>query len=223
MPCGTPLIPGTNKNAEEAINVKNALIYQSSEYDCGPTCLLNAVRFLFEREEILPDVLKHIWLMGNDTYCENGCVGCHGTSRAAMRYMGAWFREYGKGCGFPVDAEFRSREEARVAPGTPAWQCLERGGCVVMRCFAGHIPHYVLLTALLDQDEIGLFDPYEEEPDFQGPGRRVIRSAPRRMNRAVQYALLNLETDADYAMGPLDTRETLLIWRTDQDPEKEKP
>ena len=78
--------------------MKNDLISQSSEYDCGPTCLLNAVRFLFEREEIQPGVLKHIWVMGNDTYCEKGRLGFHGTSRAAMRYMADWLREYGKHC-----------------------------------------------------------------------------------------------------------------------------
>ncbi len=32
--------------------MKNLLIYQSTEYDCGPTTLTNAIRYLFDREEI---------------------------------------------------------------------------------------------------------------------------------------------------------------------------
>ena len=32
--------------------MKNPLHYQLTEYDCGPTSLLNAISFLFEREEI---------------------------------------------------------------------------------------------------------------------------------------------------------------------------
>ena len=194
--------------------MKNALIYQSSEYDCGPTCLLNAVRFLFEREEVPPFILRQIWLMGNDTCCEKGGPGLRGTSRASMRYMAEWLREYGKNCHFPVDALFLENEQAQVLPGGEAWHWLEAGGCAVMRCFAGGIPHFVLLTALLPDGEIGLFDPYEEEPDFQGSGRRIVRDQPRRMNRAVDYRLVNLFAHEDYAMGKPEERELLLIRRT---------
>ena len=37
--------------------MKNPLHYQFSEYDCGPTSMQNAISFLFEREEIPPEVL----------------------------------------------------------------------------------------------------------------------------------------------------------------------
>ena len=197
--------------------MKSDLIYQSSEYDCGPTCMTNAIRFLFERKEIMPGLLKHIWLMGNDTYCEKGRVGCHGTSKAAMRYMADWFNAYAKGWQFPIAAEFVENEDAIAEPGGRLWQCLERGGCAVMRCTAGGIPHYVLLTAILPEGEIGLFDPYEEEPDFKEPGRRVIDGKPKQYNRAVRYDLLNLQEVSDYAMGEYKDRELLLIWR--QEPE----
>ncbi len=42
--------------------MKNFLIYQSSEYDCGPVSLINGIRYLFEREEIYPDLVKFIML-----------------------------------------------------------------------------------------------------------------------------------------------------------------
>ena len=193
--------------------MKNDLICQSSEYDCGPTSLTNALRFLFEREEILPGLLKHIWLMGNDTYCEKGRLGCHGTSKAAMRYMAEWFNGYAKGFRFPIAAEFLENERAEVAPGGRAWDCLQKGGCAVMRCSAGGIGHYVLLTAVLPDNEIGLFDPYQEDPVFTEPGRRVVHGQPKRCNRAVRYDLLNLRDKSDYAMGEYKDRELLLIWR----------
>ena len=40
--------------------MKNPLHYQLTEYDCGPTSLLNAISFLFEREEIPPEVIRNI-------------------------------------------------------------------------------------------------------------------------------------------------------------------
>ena len=200
--------------------MKNLLIHQSSEYDCGPTCLVNAMRYLFEREEIQPGVLKHIWVMGNDTYCDEGHVGFHGTSRAAMRYMADWLREYGRGCRFPVDAQFLENGDCQVTPESQTGKWLKEGGCAVMRCFAGTIPHYVLLTGWINETEIGLFDPYDEEPDFQEPGRRVVSGQPRKMNRAVRYDLLNLTEHADYAMGEEDIREIVLIRRTDKEAAK---
>ena len=47
--------------------MKNVLNYQSTEYDCGPTTILNAIRFLFNRQEIPPALVKGIWLYCNDT------------------------------------------------------------------------------------------------------------------------------------------------------------
>ncbi len=84
--------------------MKNDLIHQSCEFDCGPTCMVNAMRYLFDREEIQPGVLKHIWIMGIDTYCDHGHIGRHGTSRASMKYMTEWLQEYGRGCKFPISA-----------------------------------------------------------------------------------------------------------------------
>ena len=47
--------------------MKNLLNYQSSEYDCGPVSLTNAIRYLFDREVIYPDIIKYIMLYCLDT------------------------------------------------------------------------------------------------------------------------------------------------------------
>ena len=52
--------------------MKNFLLTQSTEYDCGPVTLVNAMRFLFDREEIPPALIRAIWLYANDTYNEQG-------------------------------------------------------------------------------------------------------------------------------------------------------
>ena len=196
--------------------MKNLLNYQSSEFDCGPTSLTNAIRYLFEREEVAPCILKHIWVMGNDTFCDEGQVGKHGTSKASMRYMADWMNGFGKGCKFPIAARFLELDDAKVQPGNEAWQCLQNGGCAVIRCITGGIPHYVLLTGILENGEIGLFDPYEEEVDFSADSAcRVIGDQPRAMNRGVRYSRLNQTDTEDYAMGTSETREMLLIWRND--------
>ena len=194
--------------------MKNDLISQSSEFDCGPTTLVNAMRFLYEREEIPPAILKHIWTMGNDTFNEEGHVGKHGTSKASMRYMAEWLNAYARGCRFPVAARFLELDDAVVAPGSDIWQCLERGGCVLMRCFAGGYGHYVLLTTILSETELGLFDPYYEIPAAHEDPWRVVEGEPKRMNRAVDISVINREDASDYAMGKKAIREILMIERT---------
>ena len=42
--------------------MKNPLHYQISEYDCGPTSMLNAIIYLFDRDEIPPEVIRNTML-----------------------------------------------------------------------------------------------------------------------------------------------------------------
>ena len=51
--------------------MKNLLIYQSTEYDCGPTTLTNAIRYLFDREEIYPDISIVLILIMKQAKLEN--------------------------------------------------------------------------------------------------------------------------------------------------------
>lgn len=42
--------------------MNNPLRYQMTEYDCGPTSMLNAVSYLFPRDEIPPEIIRSIML-----------------------------------------------------------------------------------------------------------------------------------------------------------------
>jgi hypothetical protein len=67
--------------------MKNPLSYQATEFDCGPTTLTNAISYLFKREEIPPDVIKHIVLYSLDAYNCKGEFGKSGTSGMAMMFL----------------------------------------------------------------------------------------------------------------------------------------
>ena len=70
--------------------MKTPLRYQFSEYDCGPTTMLNAVSYLFEREEIPPEIIRNVMLYSLDCYSQNGEPGRAGTSRMAMMFLSNW-------------------------------------------------------------------------------------------------------------------------------------
>ena len=199
--------------------MKNLLNYQSSEYDCGPVSLINALRYLYEREEILPDIVKFIMLYCMDTYSEAGEPCKHGTSAAAMNYIGCWLNQISTVRHFPIHCEFMSGEDVTVYPDGKIYRALKEGSVVVLRLFLD-VAHYVLLTGVSD-DEVLFFNPYYEEPDTPGfdveysaDGIRFIDGQPKKANRAVSFERLNRTTREYYEMGEFPCREALILTRT---------
>lgn len=196
--------------------MKNFLNYQTSEYDCGPTTILNGIRFLFEREEIPPTLIKGIMMYGNDTFNDDGEAGKRGTTKSAIKYMACWLTGFSKGCGFPIKAEYVIEEETEICEGSKTMNCLKAGGAALMFCWTGGYGHYVLLTGI-DGDCIELFDPYYEENlklTMEEHGAIVVEGKPRTMNRLVKMEVLNRKDKSDYAMGDYEKRVNLLMWNT---------
>lgn len=197
--------------------MKNLLNYQSSEYDCGPVSLTNAVRFLFEREDIYPDIIKYIMLYCLDSYDEAGEVGKRGTSASAMMFLANWLNQFGQMKKFPISCEFLSGEEVHIGQADKIVCALQQGGAVVLRLFLD-VPHYVLLTGI-EGDSLYIFDPYYEEEDdpelseeYSEPGIVFISDQPKRANRLVSIERLNRTGEGFYEMGPLDLREAVIVF-----------
>lgn len=196
--------------------MKNYLNYQSTEYDCGPTTVTNAVRYLFEREQIPPTLIKGIMMYGNDTFNDNGESGKRGTSREAIHYLACWLNGFSKGCGFPLHAEALNGEEAALTPSSRTYQCVAEGGAALIYCWSGGYGHYVLLTSI-EEDGIGLFDPYYEDDlilTMEEHGARIVTDQPCRMNRVVRMEVINSTEKCDFAMGAWEQRQNLLLWNT---------
>lgn len=199
--------------------MKNLLNYQTSEYDCGPVSLLNGIRYLFEREEILPDLVKFIMLYCMDTYNEAGELCKHGTSAAAMNYMASWMNHFGVVKKFPLACEFLTGEEVVIAPENRIGLALRQGGVVVLHTFLG-VPHYVLLTGI-EGDRALLFDPFYEEIDdpeldeeYSTDEIEFIFDAPKKANRSVSIERMNRTSKDYYEMGEYACREALIMYNT---------
>lgn len=197
--------------------MKNLLNYQSSEYDCGPVTLTNAVRYLFEREEIYPDIIKYIMLYCLDSYNEAGEIGKRGTSASAMLFLSNWLNQFGLIKNFPISCEFLSGQEVQINPAGKIISALRQGGVVVIRLFL-EVEHYVLLTGI-ENDSIYLFDPYYEEEndpelsiEYHEPGIAFINDQPKRANRLVSIERLNRTGEGFYEMGPYDIREAVIVF-----------
>ena len=201
--------------------MKNPLHYQLSEYDCGPTSMLNAISFLFDREDVPPEIIRNIMLYSLDCYGAGGAFGKSGTSRTAMMFLSNWLDGYGQTCSLPISSSYISGKSVYIGNESLINDTLRRRGVVVVRLHYG-VEHYVLLTGERE-GKILLFDPWFEEPESSSDMFRpacssenlrviVTTDHPFEYNRIVPNAVFNKETHDFYALGEMEQREAVLLF-----------
>ena len=200
--------------------MKNPLHYQLSEYDCGPTCMLNAVSFLFAREDIPHEVIRNIMLYCLDRYDSEGVPGKCGTSCTAMMFLSNWLNGYGKIGRLPVSGSYLSGKSVYIGKNSLINDALHRGGAAVVLVYY-EVAHYVLLTGE-SNGSVMMFDPYYQEEAFPQTDIILTSEHPFNYNRIVPEAYFNRETHELYALGETDMREAVLLFndRTKLTPEK---
>lgn len=190
--------------------MKNPLHYQLSEYDCGPTAMLDAVSYLFPREAIPPELIRNIMLYCLDCYSAEGVPGKSGTSTAAMMFLSNWLNGFGKIGQLPVTSRYLSGRNVYVGKGGEISDALRHGGAVVVRLFYDE-PHYVLLTGE-EEGKIRMFDPYYRDEPFLEKDILLEKDHPFAYNRVVPEYYFNRETEDIYALGPMEKREAVLLF-----------
>lgn len=192
--------------------MKNPLSYQSTEYDCGPTTVINAINYLFPREEIYPDVIKCIIQYCLDSYNDSGEAYKNGTTGMAMMFLANWLNHFGKVKKWPIQCEMVNGREVYIGENSRIGECLQQGGVAVTRVMLG-CWHYILLTGM-DGKKVSAFDPYYRKNPFKDKGIQMVANEPKKRNRKITYEVLNRESDNDYSLGKLQQRECMLIYNT---------
>lgn len=193
--------------------MNNPLRYQISSYDCGPTALLNAISYLFPREEIPAEIIRNIMLYSLDCYGPGGTPGKAGTSRMAMRFLANWLDGFGKATPLPLSATYLSGQAVRLSQESLINDALYRGGAVVVRLFYD-VEHYVLLTGI-QGDRVLMFDPWYlpgNDQQMLDTKVEVTLSHEAAYNRIVPQELFNREENQLYALGPVAMREAVLLF-----------
>lgn len=190
--------------------MKNPLRYQKTEYDCGPSSMLNAVSVLFEREEIPPEILRSIMLYCLDCFGADGASGKRGTSCTAMMFLSNWLNGFGQTGSLPISSQYLAGESVNFSQNSRLRDALLRGGVAVVRLdFEGW--HYVVLTGLQGEN-MRLFDPYYREEPFDDPNLQMVWDHPTEYNRIVPISYLEKTIIEPYAFGPAEGREAVLLF-----------
>lgn len=192
--------------------MKTPLQYQISEYDCGPASLQNALRFLFEREEVPPEIIRNIMLYCLDGFDRLGRPGCAGTSHTAMLFLSHWLTGYGEVSKLPLVTQYVTGRRVNMRTDGLVLDALHRHGVAVVRLWLEEVEHYVLLTGERG-GRVLMFDPYYAT-EVDTPEVEVTFAKPFAYNRIVPATLFERESQETYALGPGEAREAVLLFNT---------
>lgn len=184
------------------------LNYQRTEYDCGPTSVLNAINYLFEREYVPPEIIPKVLTATLDAYNSLGEYGRKGTSQTAMNYLSIWLNQFSFSKGLPLSTIHITGKAVNMLPDGLVVSTLLGGGAAVMRLMhSGH--HYVLITGL-SKESVELFDPYyitESSPESS-----YSVSDQECCNRRVPLKVMLTEGSSPYNMIPTESRDAILFF-----------
>ncbi len=190
------------------------LQYQLTEYDCGPTSVINALRLLFDRKLLHPDMLQGVYRYCLEGFNCHGEMGKTGTSRCAMHFLADWFNQYAKQRHFPIRTESFGGDDAYLTPDSAILRGLRAGGCALIRCHFG-CEHYILLTGLAEDGEsVYAFDPYYLDKPLRRRDITRIPDRPCYANCRISIARLNREDKDYYTMGNSTMRECVIFYNT---------
>jgi len=190
--------------------MKIPLRFQITSFDCGTVSLMNAISYLFEREEIPAELIKAISMYTLDCYDEKGNFGHCGTSRESITFVSNWINNFSKAKDLSIKCKKHEGEEVTL---DKIKKCIAKKGVVLVRLWQKS-EHYVLVTDI-DDELVYLFDPfYLEENHYDNePEVRMVFDKPFSHNRTVSIKRFISEATKDFAMGKINKREIVLINR----------
>lgn len=176
---------------------KTPLTYQITEYDCGTTCVVNAIKYLFNREEIVPQMYKKILEETLDKSFNNE-IGKGGTTNISLRKL--CNELYVKG-GKNVDIISKELSQDNVSIYNKELEKEIVNGCVAILKVYQEVSHYVLLTKL-DESFAYIFDPYYLPINYydNDDSVEIVKDRGFEYNRKVRKERLNSNTSLDFAL-----------------------
>lgn len=178
---------------------KTPLEYQITDYDCGTTTLLNAIRFLFYRSEISPEIYKFISHHTLDICNTNGEIGKGGTSTQALDFLSNWLNQNSIKQRMPILCTKLINNDVSIY-NKFLEEKIYNGAVAILRVHQ-ECEHYCLLTSL-DSNFAYIFDPYYLEKGTYDDDNLVemIFDKPFEYNRKIKKERLNSNSLEDFSL-----------------------
>ena len=191
--------------------MKVPLRYQNTEYDCGTTSFVNALAYLYNREDIPVQLLKAIYKFTLDVEDKNGIEGNGGTSKENAALLAEYFVNYAnENKDFNINCEILYGKDVTL---DKMKDTLNNTGVIVARCWQDD-EHYVLITNM-DDNFAYIFDPYYLEEDYyvEDDDVAIVLHETFTHNRIVKLDRLFDESKKDCSLMKENERSIILIKR----------
>ena len=191
--------------------MKVPLRYQNTEYDCGTTSFVNALAYLYDREDIPIELLKTIYKFTLDVEGKDGIEGTGGTSRKHAELLAKYFVEYAnKNDKFDINCKILNGKDVTLEKMKKA---LEDNGVIIARCWQD-TEHYVLITKI-DDTFVYIFDPYYLGEDYyvKDDDVAIVLHETFTHNRLVKIERLFDESLKDFSLLEESKRSIILMNR----------
>lgn len=191
--------------------MKIPLRYQNTEYDCGTTSFVNALAYLYDREEIPVELIKAIYRYTLDAENAEGIVGKGGTSRKQAELLARYFVRFANNNdNFDIKCSILTKEEVNL---DDMKKTVDSNGVIIARC-SQISEHYVIITKI-DDNFAYIFDPYylEEDYYYDDDDVAIVLHETFTHNRIVKLERLFDESDKDFSLLKKEDREVILLTR----------
>lgn len=189
--------------------MKVPLRYQNTEYDCGTTSFINALAYLYDREDIPVELLKAIHKFTLDVKGSDGVTGKGGTSRKHAELLVDYFADYAqRDDNFNIWCTILRGEDVSFEA---IRETLRNGGVAIAYCWQSN-EHYVLITKMDDMFTY-IFDPYYFEKDYYNNDEDVAMVFHEEFthNRIVKTERLFSEEHKDFSLMEKHSRLVILL------------
>ena len=178
---------------------KTPLDYQITEYDCGTTTLLNALRYLFKRSEISPEIYKFILQYTLDKSNIFGEIGKGGTSIYALEFLCNWLNENARKKGMNIKCLLIPQHDISIN-NEVLKNKIYNGAVAIIKLYQD-CEHYCLLTKL-DENYAYLFDPYYLNINYYQNDEdvEIIKDKPFEYNRKVKKTRMDSNSKKDFSI-----------------------
>ena len=85
-----------------------------TEFDCGTVSILNAIMYLYKREEIPAELVKIVTKYSLDCYDKKGNIGQGGTSREAVEKICEWLTKHVKNNNYNLNCEHLINDDVTI-------------------------------------------------------------------------------------------------------------
>lgn len=187
--------------------MQTPLRYQITEFDCGTVSLMNAISYLFKRNDIPVELIRAIHLYTIDCYGTDGKKSDEFLPYQSINKMCKWFTKYTNDNDFEMAAIYLKGEDVNY---DNIEKCIRKNGVVFIKCYRKE-PQYVIITNINELNTY-MFDSYYCSDDFDDDiNIRVVQSKPCEYNRIVRTSRVFSETKDDFALGKITDRECILM------------